>query len=96
MSGQVRVILYLEAARRFFAGWVRWYNEEHHHAGLALFTPAVVHFGEVSTRHAARQRTLDAAYQAHPERFVGGPPIARLPPAEVWINQPTSEPTDAR
>ena len=86
----------LEAARRFFGGWVRWYNEEHHHAGLALFTPAVVHFGEVSTRHAARQRTLDAAYQAHPERFVGGPPIAQLPPAEVWINQPTSEPTDAR
>lgn len=81
----------LESARRFFSGWVVWYNEEHHHTGLALFTPAAVHFGEVTTLHAARQQTLDAAYQAHPERFVAGSPKARLPPAEVWINQPQPE-----
>ena len=38
----------------------------------------------------ARQRVLDAAYQAHPERFPNGAPTHHLPPAEVWINQPTT------
>ena len=37
----------------------------------------------------ARQSVLDAAYQAHPERFLGGPPTAARPPAAAWINKPT-------
>ena len=37
----------------------------------------------------ARQAVLDAAYQAHPERFIAGPPKADRPPAAAWINKPT-------
>jgi putative transposase len=29
---------------------------------------------------------LDAAYAAHPERFVHGPPKPPVVPDEVWIN----------
>ena len=39
----------------------------------------------------ARQRTLDAAYAAHPERFVRGRPVAARVPREVWINKPENQ-----
>jgi putative transposase len=31
---------------------------------------------------------LDAAYAAHPERFVNGPPIPPRLPGPAWINKP--------
>jgi putative transposase len=68
-----------------------WYNLNHHHWGLALLTPAQVHFGHVDTVVAHRQTVLDAAHAAHPERFVRRPPTAKRPPAEAWINRPTEE-----
>ena len=71
-------------------GWLEpffgWHNDDHHHSGLALFTPAEVFFGRVVTVHAVRQKTLDAAYAVHPQRFPNGPPKAALPPAAVHIN----------
>jgi transposase InsO family protein len=63
-----------------------WYNERHHHVGLALFTPAEVFYGRVDEIIVTRQRTLDAAYAAHPHRFPNGRPIARRPPSIVEIN----------
>jgi ATP-dependent helicase YprA (DUF1998 family) len=36
---------------------------------------------------ALRQRTLDTAYAAHPERFARRP-IAKRPPTTVYINPP--------
>jgi putative transposase len=69
-------------ARPFFA----WYNHEHHHTALGLLTPAVVHHGQAERVLAARQAVLDAAYQAHPERFVRGAPHPSAPAAAVWIN----------
>jgi putative transposase len=71
-------------ARAFFG----WYNQEHHHTGLALMTPATVHYGQAQHVHERRQKTLDAAYAAHPQRFVGGRPTPPQLPQEVWINQP--------
>jgi len=71
-----------------------WYNTEHHHAGLALYTPANVFFGEIDAVFAARQRALDRAYAAHPERFVNGPPIAKRPPAFTEINPADLVPPD--
>src|SRR5690606_14540637 len=68
-----------------------WYNEEHHHSGIAMLTPETVHTGRVDAVLTARQRALDAAYAAHPERFVRGPPKVARPPAEVWINRPAQE-----
>ena len=73
-------------ARAFFA----WYNHEHHHTGLGLMTPTVVHQGQVDEVRAKRQRVLDEAYAAHPERFVKGHPIAPKAPDQVWINPPQS------
>lgn len=68
-----------------------WYNLEHHHWGLALLTPAQVHYGHVDTVIDHRQRVLDAAHAAHPERFIRDRPTARRPPDEAWINRPPQE-----
>lgn len=71
-------------------GWLQpffgWHNDEHHHSGLALFTPAEVFFGRVEQVRAVRQAALDAAFVATPERFPHGAPRVLLPPAEVYIN----------
>jgi putative transposase len=71
-------------ARRFFD----WYNDDHHHSGLALLTPAVVHGGQAETVRQSRQTVLRQAYQTHPERFVKGVPTPAKLPAAVWINPP--------
>jgi putative transposase len=75
-------------ARAVTSDFIDWYNNEHHHTGLALFTPADVHYHMVEQRLAERQSTLDAAFAAHPERFPRGRPTAQRPAAEVWINKP--------
>jgi len=71
-------------AQAFFA----WYNQDHHHTGLGLLTPAVVHYGLAETVLQKRQRVLDVAYATHPERFVKHPPVPAQLPAAVWINPP--------
>jgi len=84
----------IEDARGFSSDFFDWYNFNHHHSGLALFTPADVHFGRVDECVVARQAVLSAAYYAHPERFPNGPPVARRPDREVWINKPSTAPTE--
>jgi putative transposase len=74
--------------RGWFGELFDWYCHRHHHAGLALFTPADVFHGRVAAVAAVRQAALDKAYVAHPERFVHGPPSVPLPPATVSINPP--------
>jgi putative transposase len=71
-----------------------WYNHEHHHAGIALLTPATVHLGRAELVLEARHQTLLAAYRAHPERFFQGPPKRPQLPSAVWINPPTTETAD--
>jgi putative transposase len=70
--------------RRFFP----WYNEEHYHSGIGLVTPAMLHHGQADQVIRARQQVLLAAYTAHPDRFVQGPPKPPPLPDAVWINQP--------
>lgn len=82
----------LEDARDFCQAFFHWYNHQHRHSGIALFTPADVHQGLVDTRLQSRQTTLDHAFRAHPIRFKGNPPVARRPPLTVWINKPVSDP----
>jgi putative transposase len=36
----------IQDSRSFCQQFFQWYNEEHRHSGIALLTPAVVHFGE--------------------------------------------------
>ena len=73
-------------------GWARpffqWYNTEHHHSSLALLTPVTVHYGQAQAVLDQRQKVLQAAYAAHPERFVRGEPKPLSLPKEVWINKP--------
>lgn len=64
------------------------YNDEHRHSGLQYLTPAAVHYGEAEAQLARRQARLEAARQAHPERFVNGTPVTRSLPEAVWINPP--------
>lgn len=77
-------------ARDFFY----WYNNEHRHSSLGLMTPATVHYGQAAALTAQRQLALRAAYEAHPERFVKGPPQPPELPQAVWINPPVSEERD--
>jgi putative transposase len=78
----------IQDARAFCQYFFQWYNEEHRHSGLGLLTPAVVHSGQAAAVLAARQVVLDAAYHAHPDRFVRRPPKPLPLPSEVWINKP--------
>lgn len=73
-------------ARAWLQEFVAWYNDDHQHSGLALFTPADVFLDRIGVVHTARQGALDTAYTLHPERFPNGAPKAALPPAEVNIN----------
>ena len=82
----------LEHARAFLRDFFTWYNTQHHHDALALLTPHDVHHGLVAERLAQRARALDAAYAAHPERFVRRPPTPAALPEAVWINPPKTLP----
>jgi putative transposase len=78
----------VEDARGFFTSLFDWYNDRHYHSGIALLTPADVHFGRSAAIITARQVVLDTAYAEHPERFVRHPPRHATPPAVAWINPP--------
>jgi putative transposase len=78
----------IEDGRAFCQRFFRWYNDEHHHSGLGLHTPADVHFGRAPVIQLQRARVLDAAYAAHPERFVRQLPLPPPLPGPAWINRP--------
>ena len=82
----------LAEARAFCRVFFAWYNLQHRHSSLALLTPADVHHGRANAILQQRQVTLDAAYAAHPERFVNGNPKVRQLPTASYINRP-QEPT---
>jgi putative transposase len=85
-------------ARGFCQQFFPWYNTEHHHSGLGLLTPEVVHTQRAEQVRNLRQHTLDAAFAAHPQRFVRKPPQPPALPTEVWINPPpksVSAPSDS-
>lgn len=77
-----------EDARAFCQQFFTWYNDEHYHSGLGMLTPASVHYGHAQEVLTQRGKTLDAAYQAHPERFRGLRPTTPSLPEAVWINPP--------
>jgi putative transposase len=83
----------LSDARRWCDDFFGWYNRDHHHDGLALFTPQQVFFGEVERVAQRRQEALDKAYRGHPERFVSGAPVAARPLARVLLNPLDAAPT---
>jgi putative transposase len=62
----------------------------HRHSGIALHTPADVHFGLAEAVREKRQRVLDSAYARRPDRFRTPPAAPRVPDA-AWINRPEEE-----
>jgi putative transposase len=78
----------IEAARAHCREFFAWYNNDHRHGGLGLHTAADVHHGHAPAVRAQRAQVLDAAYTAHPERFVGKPPAPPKLPGASWINPP--------
>ena len=83
----------IAAATAFCRSFFPWYNSEHRHGGIAMLTPDDVHHHRASEVLAQRQRTLQAAWSLHPERFVHGTPIPHTLPEAVWINPPDSSTT---
>ena len=81
-------------ARVFCRSFFHWYNHQHRHSGIALMTPADVHFGRARQVLEQRAATLDLAYRAHPERF-NRPPAPQGLPQAVWINPPQQQARDA-
>jgi putative transposase len=72
---------------RFFA----WYNDDHRHSGIGFHTPADVHYGRAELVRRQRGLVLDAAYAAHPERFVRRAPEPPALPTAAWINEPKED-----
>jgi len=84
----------LEDSHAFCQRFFPWYNDDHRHSGIGMLTPAMVHFGQASAIQEKRQTILDAAYLAHPDRFVRRPPVPLPLPKEVWINKPQNSDTN--
>lgn len=78
----------IQDARTWAETFFTWYNEEHYHSGLNLFTPSSVHHAEVLALQAQRQVVLAQAFAAHPQRFPQGKPQVKGAPTEVYINPP--------
>jgi len=73
-------------AQHWCRDYVHWYNEDHHHSALNGFTPQQVFTGEYQMLAKQQQAALDEAYRRHPERFVQGTPMVKMPPEHVYIN----------
>jgi len=83
----------VQDTRGFCGDFFGYYNNEHHHSGIGLLTPAMVHYGQAEQVLAARQETLLTAYRTHPERFVRRPPQPPALPRQAWINPPVEKTT---
>jgi putative transposase len=79
----------IEDSRAFGQTFFAWYNQEHHHSGIALLTPEMLHYGMAGMVIEQRQQVLDAAYARNPERFTHARPKHPPQPTAVWINPPT-------
>lgn len=78
----------IEDARTFCRSFFGWYNEEHHHSGIALLTPSQVHYGRAGEILNQRVLVLQLAYEQHARRFKGRIPRPPQLPTAAWINKP--------
>ena len=83
----------IQDGRAFCQDFFPWYNCEHHHSGIGLLTPEMVHYGKAELVISQREIVLASAFNAHPERFVRGMAVPPSLPEAAWINKPkkTSE-----
>jgi putative transposase len=78
----------LQDARAHCQAFFAWYNAQHRHSGIGFMTPHSVYYGHAQALRAGRQAALDAAFEAHPERFKNRRPQPPELPTAVWINPP--------
>lgn len=78
----------IEDSRSFGRDFFPWYNNEHHHSGIAMLTPAEVHYGRGEEVLMARYHVMLEAFKSNPKRFNGHRPKLQEMPTEVWINKP--------
>ena len=81
----------LHDARVFIADFVRWYNHEHRHSGLAFLTPADVHYGRAADVLVKRNAAMQLARLQHPRRFHPGGPATYALANAVYINRPLAD-----
>jgi putative transposase len=81
----------IEQARAFCQTFFQWYSDEHRHSGIGYHTPTTVHHGHAAHIQQQRATVLQAAYCAHPERFVHQPPVPPALPRPAYINPPPQE-----
>lgn len=86
----------IQDARAFCGEFFNWYNNEHRHSGIAMLTPAQVHYGNPEQVLQHRHHVAMKAWQAHPERFVRGMPQLQTLPAVSWINPPEESDDQAK
>jgi len=72
----------LPDARAFCEQFFTYYNHEHRHSGIALHTPASVHYGTATQVRHQRRTTLHDAYDANPTRFRHRRPSSLDQPAQ--------------
>lgn len=78
----------IQEAREICAKLFQWVNLVHRHSGIAMLTPAMVHFGQAEQIVNNRDKVLRKAYEQHPGRFLRGIPVAKRLPEAVYINKP--------
>jgi putative transposase len=81
----------IEDARAHCQAFFTWYNKVHRHSGIGFMTPQSVHYGRASELTQQRSITLEAAFQAHPNRFKHVAPRPPELPLAPWINPPTKK-----
>ena len=69
--------------RLFCQTFFRWNNSEHYHSGIGFQTPENVYYERSEQIIKERQAVLNAAYEKHPKRFKGKPPISATVPQAV-------------
>ena len=61
----------LDAARKWMATCIQWYNDEHVHSGIRFTAPASRHIGTDTAILHSRDRVYHAAQCTHPSRWSG-------------------------
>ena len=89
--GYPKVFTDLTAARAYLADYVPWYNDQHKHSGIALFSPRQVHDGTWQQAWKRRDDALQRYFEQHPERFHARP-VTPTPASTVGINLPNEKP----
>ena len=81
----------IQDARAFWRTFFDWYNNQHRYSGIAMLTPATVHYQQAEKVIDHRREVFLEAYAKQPERFVNKIPEPMKPPVAVWINKPKTE-----